>query len=496
MTRNGSDNYEKKQKQKQKQKIRDEPELPENDESDLKEVETEDENEELGDYKRECSVGMTRYSTSTEGFVGKIKSHFSDFIVQEISETNEIIPLNYEDKEPFGLGPEDDVAYCRFILKKKRIDTLMAAGIIADYLKIPLRNVSWAGIKDGRALTSQTFCVKGNQYSKLKNFNHPDIDLYRFRPAKKPISIGNLWGNYFQIRVKQLQQPIEELKDRILEWTEQIRKFGAPNYYGLQRFGFYRPNSHLIGKALFKMDYETAIDELLFKPYEYEDPDIYNIRQKLSETRDYAQYKSKFHPKMQYERILCEHLENNPTDYKNAILALPFPFRNLLLSSYQSYLFNMAISKRIELGMPIHVPVEDDIISILKSENGPPSNVRFSYLENEKDKLDKAIGAGRANIVAPILGSDQKIEDFGAFSKIYDELLKKEGIEPEFFKISDFKAYSLKGTFRAICIKLTDLQIDYKGDPEKLENEYIEIKFKLPKGSYATVVLRELLKIK
>ena len=76
----------KKAKTKAETKIKDEQELPENDESDLKE-ETEDENDELGDYKRECPVGMTQYSTSTEGFVGKIKSHFSDFIVQEISET-------------------------------------------------------------------------------------------------------------------------------------------------------------------------------------------------------------------------------------------------------------------------------------------------------------------------------------------------------------------------------------------------------------------------
>ena len=99
-------------------------------------------------------------------------------------------------KKPFGLGPEDDVAYCRFILKKKRIDTLMAAGIIADYLKIPLRNVSWAGIKDGRALTSQ-LCVKGNQYSKLKTLIIR-ILIYIVLDPQKPFDrkpLGKLFSN-------------------------------------------------------------------------------------------------------------------------------------------------------------------------------------------------------------------------------------------------------------------------------------------------------------
>ena len=456
-----------------------------------------DETEELGDYSRECIVGMSQYSTLTKGFKGKIKAYPSDFIVQEISETEEILPLNYNENEiPFGFEAENKVDFTKFILKKVGIDTLMAAGIMANYLNIPLRNVTWAGIKDGRAITSQYFCVKGNHYSVLKQFQHPNINLYRFRPSKKPIGIGVLWGNYFQIKIKHLESPISQLKPLIIEWSEHIKKIGAPNYYGLQRFGYYRPNSHLIGKYIFQKDYEKAIEELLFRAYPYEDADMMKIREKLSITRDYANLKNKFHPKMQYERMLCEYLENHPTDYKNAFLCLPFPFRNLLLSSFQSYLFNMAVSKRIERGLPIHFPVEGDILGILKSINGPPSNVRYIYTESEKQKLDAALSIGRANILAPILGSDSNLEEYGVFKQIYEEILKKEEIGPEIFQITDFKAGSFRGTYRSICIKLSDLQINFHEDINCPENEYVELKFKLPKGSYATVVLRELLKIR
>ncbi len=456
-----------------------------------------EDNEELGDYGRECIVGITQYSTSTKGFKAKIKAYPSDFIVQEISETEEVLPLKFNENEsPFGFEPENNVQFTKFILKKIGIDTLMAAGIIANYLKVPLRDVTWAGIKDGRAITSQYFCVKGNYQQQLKQFQHHFINLYRFRPSKKPISVGDLWGNYFQIKIRNFEKPLCELRSRIEEWSNQIKEIGAPNYYGLQRFGFYRPNSHLIGKYIFQMEYEKAVYELLFKPYAYEDAEIVKIRQKLSDTRDYGLMKNKFHPKMQYERILCESLESRPTDYKNAVLSLPFPFRNLLLSSYQSYLFNLALSKRLEKGLPINRPIEGDNLAVLKSINGPPSNVRYYYNDAEREKLDKAMKFGRVNILAPVLGSDSKLEDFGVFGQIYKEILDKEGIEPSFFKISDFKAGSFRGTFRTICIKMTDLQIEYNENPEHREEEYLELKFKLPKGSYATVVLRELLKLR
>jgi tRNA pseudouridine13 synthase len=456
-----------------------------------------EEAEEVGDYNRECIVGMTQYSTSGKGFKGKIKVYPSDFIVQEISETEEVLPLKFNENEsPFGFEQENKVPFTKFILKKVGIDTLMAAGIIANYLNIPLRDVTWAGIKDGRAITSQYFCVKGNYYSQLKQFQHPNINLYRFRPTKKPITIGDLWGNYFEIKIKCLEKPLSELRSLIDEWSKEIKIVGAPNYYGLQRFGFYRPNSHLIGKYIFLKEYEKAVEELLFRPYAYEDAEIIKIRQKLSETRDYGSQKNKFHPKMQYERILCEYLESHPTDYKNAILSLPFPFRNLLLSSYQSYLFNLALSKRIEKGFPIHKPLEGDIVAVLKSINGPPSNVRYEYKDPEKEKLDAAMRFGRISILAPVLGSDSKLDDFGIFGPIYKEILDKEGIEPSFFRITDFKAGSFRGTYRSICIKMTDLQVEYKENADHQEEEYVELKFKLPKGSYATVVLRELLKLR
>ncbi|MBI4896481.1 MAG: tRNA pseudouridine(13) synthase TruD [Candidatus Aenigmarchaeota archaeon] len=84
----------------------------------------------------------------------------------------------------------------------------------------------------------------------------------------------------------------------------------------------------------------------------------------------------------------------------------------------------------------------------------------------------------------PILGYGLPLT--GTVKKSYEQLLTQEGIMLSDFKINELRI-TAQGGLRKAFVPIEQLQV-------KTENTDISLKFFLPKGSYATIVLRELTK--
>ena len=52
-------------------------------------------------------------------------------------------------------------------------------------------------------------------------------------------------------------QNYQNLREKIDKIIEKMRNYGFPNYFGLQRFGSFRPNSHIVGRLILKGEYMT-----------------------------------------------------------------------------------------------------------------------------------------------------------------------------------------------------------------------------------------------
>ncbi len=436
-------------------------------------------------------VGIESYSTSTIALGGELKSNPSDFIVCEITPQRKILNTTY-DKIVSNYNFDKNTKYTAFNLVKTNTDTIIAAQVIAKSLEIPSRFISWAGIKDNRAITVQRMCIRGDYCNKISKLNFNGIFIKNITSRRNPIKVGDLWGNNFRILLRNYKK-IDGIKEFLENFANEIKFKGFPNYFGLQRFGSHRPNSHLIGKHLFLKQYKKATEELLFETYPREIDKVRECRNRLRETQDYKEALGTFPEALFYERIVIEYLEKHPEQYFNALKQLPRSLLNILLSSYQSYLYNKAISKRIELKHELQKPRKGDMISLLFDERGPITPIYYEYGNWYDEHLDKVLKMGRASILCPIIGYESDFSK-GYFGPIYREIFEKENFSPESFKNNELQTFNFKGTYRPIYIIPLNFSIELMREKKKKSTPPIKLVFSLPKGTYATMLIRELQK--
>lgn len=455
----------------------------------------------------ESFVGMKIYSSTAPVIRGTIKANPSDFIVSEITPDEETLKIDLQENKGVTLDENSfntkKIKYTVFDLNKKREDTILAAQKISKALKIPLNDVTWAGLKDNMAITVQRMCVKGNRIKELGNLNFQRIFIKNIKPIRRPIKIGNLWGNNFKIIIRNIinidtknisgNNTNQKIKLMLENSSKNIKEKGFPNFFGTQRFGTYRPNSHLIGKHMFLQNYKEAIEEFLLKSYPKESDVVKKCRNELKETQDFEQALHNFPKSLFYEHKMISSLIKNSSNYLKALKQLPKPLTNLLYSSYQSYLFNMAISDRVLKKDSLFSPRRGDKISILHSVNGLNSPIIFSYEKSYRKYLDKAKNMDRAVILCPIIGYKTDLTNC-YFGPIYRKLLKSENFYQDDFKNSKLSTFIYKGTYRPISIKPRAFSLKFFEKTKKINSDHIILKFSLPKGTYATMLLRELIK--
>ncbi len=150
---------------------------------------------------------------------GKIRSVPEDFIVTE--------NLAFE---PSGMGE-----HVFLQVEKTGENTDYVARLLARFANVRQRDVSFAGLKDRHAVTTQWFSVwlPGKADPDWTQFETDSIKvLHTVRHARK-LKRGVLSGNSFKLVIREWQGD----KDKIIRQLEAIKTNGIANYYGAQRFG-------------------------------------------------------------------------------------------------------------------------------------------------------------------------------------------------------------------------------------------------------------------
>ncbi len=161
----------------------------------------------------------------------QIKQIPEDFIVKEIAS----IPFNEQGE------------HACFLLRKKDWNTIDAAKEIAERLSVPAKKVSYAGIKDKKAVTEQHISIQGVSKDKVLALKIKDIELVFLGYAKEKMGNNMLIGNAFRITLRALEKEIKIMPKLI------------PNYFDEQRFGF-KAKNHLAGKAMVKKEFSKACE--------------------------------------------------------------------------------------------------------------------------------------------------------------------------------------------------------------------------------------------
>jgi tRNA pseudouridine13 synthase len=403
-------------------------------------------------------VGIEGYITSTPGMGGTIKRKPDDFYVEEIADLD--------------LRNEGD--YLIIKVKKVNWDTLNFARVLSNKLKISQRRVEFAGTKDKKALTVQYFSIKGVKAEEVEGVSIKDAEIEILGYSTKPLRLGDLVGNKFRIVVENCSD------GSIFERTKkELVEKGTPNFFGLQRFGSIRFITHEVGKLILQKNYGEAFWTYVAKPFEGENEEVRKIREILWENRD-PKFGLKELPKhLRYERLLLQKLREGYSEIE-ALLSLPKNLKMLFVHAYQSYIFNKLLSARIEdFGNLKEITAGDRVCYV--TFNTKPTFSDCSRVNSNRRRVGYLIEKRIAALALPLVGYDTELEGWNLRAM---EILEEDFLSPADFK-TEFKEFSSKGSFRP-----ADMIVEHS----ELEFNNGVFSFYLPKGCYATVLLREFLK--
>jgi len=435
----------------------------------------------------EQAVGIDYYVSDADGTGGRLRTEPAEFRVRE--------------RELFDTRPvdADTGAYPHLVVRVtlRDWDTNDFAQALSNRLAISRERVSWAGTKDKRAVTTQLFSIDGIAADDL-----PDIDGVKYEVvgrAGRPILFGDLAGNEFDVRIRDADNP-----GQVELITEELEAFagdsdadsngetivGVPNYFGQQRFGSRRPVSHEVGLAIVREDWEEAVMTYVGNPSEREPERTREARAFAEESRDWTAALDELPNYLGYERSILHRLaegEDRPEDFRAALEELPSNLQQLFVNATQSYVFNRILSRRLEAGLPFDRPVAGDVVCFTDSDAPegfalPDAERTQRVTERRVDSVARHCERGRAFVTAPLVGTETEFAE-GEPGEIERGVLDAVGVEPGDFDLPG--EFDSQGTRRAILVR-TGLD----GAEDSLT-----LSFSLPRGSYATTVLREYMKV-
>ena len=415
-------------------------------------------------------LNANSYVTDEEGIGGTIRNRYEDFYVEEIPE---IIPT--------GEGPNVYIW-----IEKLGRTTLDVVLDIARDLHISRKRMGFAGMKDKKALTRQWICIANmdseEQLNQVKALDGTiyKTDFLKVVRGRKKLRMGQLKGNKFKILIKDLDD-IEKSADTANEVLKKLEVTGVPNYFGWQRFGKPRTNTHLVGEALVENDLAKAVGMYIGSPSEEESPENQMARQAYDEG-NLEESLNLMGKGMRYEKMMIKELikdskkgELTDKSYMNALHALPKPLQRMFVHAYQSYLFNEAVSNRVKMG--INKYIEGDIII-----DAEEHIVRDKTPEEFQELIDNF----KASPTSPLYGTKVPFAG-GKVGEMEENVLKKYDLEKSDFEVPKMPRLGSHGLRRSMRFQVWDASA-------VPTDEGVLCEFSINKGSYATAVLREVMK--
>jgi tRNA pseudouridine13 synthase len=441
----------------------------------------------------ERAVGIQYYVSDADGIGGRLRDEPADFRVTEL-EAFESEPLD-----------ADTGAYNHVLLRAtlRGWDTNDFASALSNALGASRERVSWAGTKDKHAVTTQLFTVRDADPDELAAVDLDGTEIEILGRTGRAILFGDLAGNAFEVVVRDPEAP-----ERVDAITDALEAFaggdgaadagttvGVPNVFGQQRFGSRRPVTHEVGLAIVRDDWEGAVLSYVGNPSEREPDETAAAREYVEETRDWQGGLDRIPEWLGYERAMLHHLAehgaNDADDFRAALETAPSNLQQLFVNAGQSFLFNRMLSKRLERGLPFDRPVAGDAVCFADRdapEDLPlPDTDRTQRVdEGRVETVTRHCERGRAFVTAPLVGTETDLAPAGTEPGVIErEVLDEADIDPVDFDLPG--EFDSSGTRRALLVT-TDLTVDRDAD------DALTFSFRLPKGSYATVLLREYLK--
>ncbi len=437
-------------------------------------------------------LGIEVYATGTRGIGGVIRESIEDFRVEEVLVDGSQAKIEETPARRVLNASSSKQRYLLCVLVKRNWDTFIAVKNVARELGIDQKRIQIAGIKDAKAVTAQHITIEQVTREEAEKVWVKDVELRPLGYFHEALSSFYLLGNSFAVKIKNLTLQTATTEKRAAKTILELEALGGiPNFYGHQRFGTTRAITHVVGKAMVKGDFREAAMLFLAKPSPFEHPESRQARRELQAKQDFKQALKCFPKQLRFERLMLASLVEKPEDFTGAFRTLPLKLRMLFVQAYQSFLFNRFLSARIKSGFALNSALTGDYIVNMERSGLPMTKTRQVATSENLAEINKLIRDGRMRVALPMVGVTQKYPQ-GAMSELEKRILEEEAVEAEDFRVDAMPEVSGRGGLRAVTAPIRNFKLDAAST--KAGKREAELEFMLLRGSYATVLLREVMK--
>ena len=375
-----------------------------------------------------------------------------------------------------------------------------------------------SGIKDKRAITTQILVIDA-PVKRVEQVEIPDSSIEVLGRTHHKVNMGDHDGNRFTITVRgccdKSGNPIDakEAMWRVNQIREGLSKFmgtdAFPNWIGPQRFGSTRPVTPEVGRAVIEGDYERAVDLYVGMEGSREGDESAAFRTSWREKRNPTLSLELAPERLGYEKAMLGYLAENPGDYLGSFSTLPRSLQLLMVHSVQSLAFNHLISARMSSGLSLIEPSLGDLVAPLQT-NGRIDVGKMSLVsETNLERCRRNCKLGRLVVTGTLPGRDALLAE-GEPGRHEEMGIQKAGLDKVSWFVPEIPRLTTSGTRRALSVPFKNFSVEQApeshilskrwdegpidGDRWHPEGACLRLRFTLPAGTYATVLMRELMR--
>ncbi len=385
-------------------------------------------------------------------FFMKLKRLPEDFLVEEL-------PV---------VSPGREGRFVFYRLWKRSLGTIEAIEAIRRRWNLSANQISYGGMKDRHAETVQYLTILDGPERSLQETHFEIEPLGRLT---HPYSPRGFRGNRFSLVLRDLSREAAHL---VAQTCADLQRDGLPNYFDDQRFGSVGFEGGFIAEAWLKANHEEALRLAIASNTTSDRPDVQEEKAILRETwGNWTEAKSRL-PRS-HARSLVTYLVDHPTDFRGAFARIRRDLRSIYFSAYQSHLWNLMLS------------------SWIRQNTEPRQRSEFEF-KVEKLPIHHGLDEEQAmrfhSLRLPLPASRTMLAPDGPLRKLALEVLEPLGLVWEELRVKHLKDVFFSKGDRAGVFDPIDLKHEIARDDLYPGRSLVFLSFELPKGAYATLLVK------
>ncbi len=383
----------------------------------------------------------------------KLKSQPEDFVVEELTD----------------FQPESG-AFAFYRLEKQSLGTPEAAQAIVGQWNLARDAVRHGGLKDRHASTTQYVTIHRGP---RQNLQDRSFKLTYLGQVQRHFTAKDIRSNRFSITLRNLTDTTADVaRSRLMT----LASGGIVNYFDDQRFGSLGVSGTYIAHPWCLGDYERALYLAIAEPNVHDRP---REKEQKAILREFwgKWLECKDRLDRSHRRSIVTYLCDHPIDFKRAIALMRPDLRSIYLSAFQSYLWNRWLSAIIE------AKIELSQRSTIESDCGP---LWVPSVPAANESIDLRWLHDLALPLPAARQHDWPEELFPYLESLMDSLE---------MKVTEIRLKYPRDTFfsrglRNTWLTVADLQYEFHDDEQSVDRKKLHLQFTLPRGAYATMIVK------